>query len=80
LISTEKKKVVKLLLSRAKEIVNIAQQYENLDAMSTLDKFLMKQLMMQLRQELQEIMPFIEYWAELEIDEEQIKNGLQNFL
>jgi hypothetical protein len=40
----------------------------------------MKQLMMQLRQELQEIMPFIEYWAELEIDEEEIKNNLQNFL
>jgi hypothetical protein len=80
LISTEKKKVVKLLLSRAKEIVNIAQQYENLDAMSTLDKFLMKQLMMQLRQELQEIMPFINYWADLEINEEEIKNNLQNFL
>lgn len=71
---------MKVLLSRAKEIVNIAMQYDNLDAMSTLDKFLMKQLMMQLRQELQEIMPFIEYWAELEIDEEEIKNNLQNFL
>ncbi len=69
-----------MLLSKAQEIINIAQQYENLDAMSTLDKFLMKQLMIQLKQELQEIMPFIEYWAELEIDEEEIKNNLQNFL
>ncbi len=69
-----------MLLSKAQEIINIAQQYENLDAMSIYDKFLLKQLMMQLRQELQEIMPFIEYWAELEINEEEIKNNLQNFL
>jgi hypothetical protein len=69
-----------MLLSKAQEIINIAQQYENLDAMSIYDKFLLKQLMIQLKQELQEIMPFINYWAELEINEEEIKNNLQNFL
>ncbi|NNG66148.1 hypothetical protein [Caldanaerobacter subterraneus] len=69
-----------MLLRRAQEIINIAQQYENLDAMSLYDKFLLKQLMIQLKQELDEIMPFIQYWAEMKIDDEEINEGIQNFI
>jgi hypothetical protein len=69
-----------MLLSKAQEIINIAQQYENLDAMSIYDKFLLKQLMIQLKQELDEVMPFITYWAEMEISDEEIQNGIQNFI
>ncbi|ERM91920.1 hypothetical protein O163_08205 [Caldanaerobacter subterraneus subsp. yonseiensis KB-1] len=69
-----------MLSKRAQEIINIAQQYENLDALSVYDKFLLKQLMIQLKEELNQIMPFIDYWAEMEIDDEEIKNGIQSFL